>query len=248
MWVRSESIQKRLLSEAELTLAKAVDLAQSLEVVSKSAQTLKGTTDLAVGLMERKKARSPVEGRACHWCGKTSHLAPQCNFKDATCHTCGKKGHLARVCRSGRQQKPAKGPRRRANVVEVDTTEAKPPPVDPISTLHQVSGRSPSPYKVVLQIEGKPVEMEVNTGASVSIMSKESWLALFPKIPLARTSMSLRTYTAQTISVEGQADVAVQYGTFAGTLRMYVVKEKGPTLLGRDWLSHIHLNWADIRQ
>ena len=89
--------------------------------------------------------------------------------------------------------------------------------------------------------------MEVDTGASVSIMSKESWLALFPKIPLARTPASLHTYTAQTTSVEGQADVAVQYGTFAGTLRMYVVKEKGPTLLGRDWLSHIHLNWADIR-
>ena len=28
---------------------------------------------------------------------------------------------------------------------------------------------------------------------------------------------------------------------------MYVVKEKGPTLLGCDWLSHIRLNWADIR-
>ena len=51
--LRSESIQKWLLSEAELTLAKAVDLVQSLEAASKSAQTLKGTTDLAVGLMER---------------------------------------------------------------------------------------------------------------------------------------------------------------------------------------------------
>ena len=132
-------------------------------------------------------------------------------------------------------------------MVEVDTTEDKPPPDDTISTLHQVSGPSPSPYKVVLQIAGKPVEMEVHTGASVSIMSKESWLALFPKIPLARTSVSLHTYTAQTISVEGQADVAVQYGTFAGTLQMYVVKEKGPTLLGCDWLSYIRLNWADIR-
>ena len=130
-------------------------------------------------------------------------------------------------------------------MVEVDTTEDKPPPDDPISTLHQVSGRSP-PYKVVLQIEGRPVEMEVNTGASVSIMSKESWLALFPKIPLARISVSLCPYTAQTISIEGQADVVVQYGTFADTLQMYVVK-KGPTLLGRDWLSHIHLYWADMR-
>ena len=114
--LRRESIQKRLLSKAELTLAKAVDLAQSLEAAPKSAQTLKGTTDLAVGLMEHKKARSPVEGRAYHWCEKNSHLAPQCNFKDATCHTCGKKGHLAHVCRSSRQQKPAKGAWRRANV------------------------------------------------------------------------------------------------------------------------------------
>ena len=44
--LRSESTQKRLLSESELTLARAVELAQNMEVASKSAQALKSTADL----------------------------------------------------------------------------------------------------------------------------------------------------------------------------------------------------------
>ena len=132
-------------------------------------------------------------------------------------------------------------------MVDADTTGEMTPTDDLISNMYQVSGRAPFPYKVVLQIEGRPVEMEVDTGASVSTMSKESCLALFPKVPLAKASVSPCTYTAQPILVEGQADVAVRYGEFAGTLRMYVVTEKGPTLWGHDWLSRIHLNWANIK-
>ena len=128
-------------------------------------------------------------------------------------------------------------------MVEADSCEDRPQSDesqldDLISNLHQVSGSALSPYRVVLHIEGKPVEMEVDTGVAVTIMPKDRWQALFPKIPLAKSSVCLRTYTSQAISVDGQANVAVQYGTFTGRLRVYVVKGKGPTLLGRDWLSN----------
>ena len=111
MWV-IQRVQKKLLSEADLTLAKAVNLAKNFEAASKSAQTLKGTPDLAIGLMKHEKSGPLVEGKACHQCGQPSHFASRCSFRDAICHNCGKRGHLARVCMSGKQ-KPFKGPRRR---------------------------------------------------------------------------------------------------------------------------------------
>ena len=40
--IRSESIQKRLLAEADLTLKKAVELAQRMEAAERNAKSLKG--------------------------------------------------------------------------------------------------------------------------------------------------------------------------------------------------------------
>ena len=39
----------------------------------------------------------------------------------------------------------------------------------------------------------------------------------------------------------------MEYGRYLGTFRLYVVKGSGPTLLGRDWLSKIQLDWNSIK-
>ena len=56
-----KSLQTWLLLEGDLTLAKALDLARSLQGAPQSMQILKGTTELALGLMEHKKARVPFD-------------------------------------------------------------------------------------------------------------------------------------------------------------------------------------------
>ena len=38
------------------------------------------------------------------------------------------------------------------------------------------------------------------------------------------------------------------YGSYRGTLTLYVVEGAGPPLLGQDWLKHIRLDWSAIRQ
>ena len=50
--LRSKSTQKRLLSEADLTLARAVEIAQSMEAAHKNAQALKGP-ELPVRRLEK---------------------------------------------------------------------------------------------------------------------------------------------------------------------------------------------------
>ena len=44
----------------------------------------------------------------------------------------------------------------------------------------------------------------------------------------------------------GEVQVTVSYGQQGGTFTLYVVKGGGPSLLGRDWLRHIRLDWKTI--
>ncbi|XP_056118298.1 uncharacterized protein K02A2.6-like [Rhinichthys klamathensis goyatoka] len=92
--------------------------------------------------------------------------------------------------------------------------------------------------------------MEVDTGASASIISEETYGKLWTneQTPaLCESSITLRTYTGEIIPVMGATEVTIAYGSQAAEARLLVVKGTGPSLLGRDWLSKIQLNWGEIR-
>ena len=205
-----------------------------MEAAAQSTHSLKNGSDLAVGFAESQRRSSAAEGQRCYRCGKPGHTAMQCSFKEATYHNCGKKGHLARVCRGSK--KPSKGPgvSRRANVVDKQTSEVEEfHSENSISyTMHHLGNRASLLYKAVVRINQQLVEMEIDTGAAVSIISRENWRALFPRKSLSKASVTLRTYTAQPIALVGQVDVEVHYRSYKGILKLYVVEGNGPTLLG----------------
>ena len=83
-----------------------------------------------------------------------------------------------------------------------------------------------------MELNGQPVNMEIDTGASVSLNSKVTQKNLFPTVELAKTGMSLRTYTADPIQVLGRLRVKVIYKSYVGWHDLYVVEGVGPSLLG----------------
>ena len=74
-----------------------------------------------------------------------------------------------------------------------------------------------------IQVNGKPVIMEIDTGAAVSIMSSQSYKSLFPKTTLQKPTVKLRTYMAKEMPVLGQLTMYVKYVDYEGTLTLYVV-------------------------
>ena len=89
--------------------------------------------------------------------------------------------------------------------------------------------------------------MELDTGAAVSVISSTAKAKLFPQLKPESTSVILATYTDEKISVLGQIMVDVKYGKQHKTLPLYVVKGDGPSLLGRNWLTEINLNWKSLK-
>ena len=70
---------------------------------------------------------------------------------------------------------------------------------------------------------------------------------LFPKLRLEPTDVQLWTYTAESVSVLGSLPVVVKYQEQQHKLSVLVVKGGGSSLIGRDWLADLKLNWSAIK-
>ena len=188
--------------------------------------------------------------QSCYRCGATNHLSSECRFKDAVCHACKKRGHIAKVCRSKKSDSPhrkqqAGRQKKRVNFVDVDQ-KSEGGEDDLPTFLIGYSRAEADPITVDLTLNGQKTTMELDTGAAVSLISEETYRKLLPTSALKPTSVNLRTYTGQSMSVAGQIEVEVRYQQQTHTLPLFVVTGEGPSLLGRNWLKHLILDWKTI--
>ena len=89
----------------------------------------------------------------------------------------------------------------------------------------------------------------VDTGASVSIISEETYNRLWSPEdapPLQESSVKLRTYSGEQIGVKGSTIVTVKYKDQTEQLPLVVANGSGPSLLGRHWLMKICLDWTNL--
>ena len=126
--VNDEKIQKRLLSERDLSYDRAMEIALAMEAADKDTRVLnaprhttaEGTTPPSTTPptenvhynSERGASNSGREDRkvVCYRCGG-NHLATVCRYKDVECRSCRKKGHIARMC--GKIPAKARGQKRK---------------------------------------------------------------------------------------------------------------------------------------
>ncbi|XP_065895806.1 uncharacterized protein [Dysidea avara] len=103
--IANPTIQKRLLAEPDLTLDKAVSMAQAAELADKGAKELQAGDDKSLKDVHKVSSSSQQRGSHskdtpprdksignCYRCGG-KHSQLTCHFKSETCHFCDKKGH-----------------------------------------------------------------------------------------------------------------------------------------------------------
>ena len=111
-----------------------------------------------------------------------------------------------------------------------------------------MTSSSNSPLKVEIKLGGKPHTMEIDTGASVSVISKSTYQSEFSGYKLQGSSVRLMTYGGEPLSVCGGIVIDVSHGNNNAQLPLLVVDKDGPSysLLSRDWLASFHLDWNAI--
>ena len=226
-----------------------------MEAADLNAQQLKGADPTVQFVSSRMTPSQAVlkPGTACYRCGRSSHHAAECKFKDVICHTCGKREHIAKVCRSKEKFRNTKQPvtgshPKQANLVQLKQPDDSTDESDIDFPVLKVGSeaRSAHPITVDMVVNGKTLSMELDTGAAVSIISEQTRRSTFPDTPLRKSTSVLRTYTGEPMTVVGEMEVQVNYGAQSHNLLLLVVAGKGPSLVGRDWLQHIQLNWKTI--
>ena len=78
--LRNEAVQRRLLSEKDLTHTKAMEIAQAMEAADRNAKSLKGTEPSIHQFVSQTPDRAP-----CTRCGRKNHKPQDCRFREAVC-------------------------------------------------------------------------------------------------------------------------------------------------------------------
>ena len=261
----SKAIQRRLLSQKDLTLETAYDIALSEETASRRASELqasvKKTAASPDGAVQTVAPGKPQYGQgttqSCYRCGKSGHPPDRCFYKQQKCRVCQRMGHIAKMCKSRGapygtlsprgSPKTNKQPFRNGNAGYVDAEFSEPSKDTQDAELFAVS--TPRDTLIILKptINGVELKMELDTGTTVSLASERVWKEVFNKCPLGECQALLRMYTGQRLPVLGQMDVAVEYEDQKVELPLLIVPGDGPALWGRNWLSAIQLNWPYIK-
>jgi transposase InsO family protein len=261
---RMATTQRRLLSERDLNFHQARERCIADELAGKANREHMGETPaLATNRVGGKpKSRGPPRNRGpsnsnnqqsqpppakerCSACGKNSHSREVCRYKDAVCHSCGRKGHIRPVCSAKEKNK--------VNCVDSDVGDSDGESAVEAFGLYHTQTNKPLgtilPYKVHVDIDHHPIEMEIDTGATRSTVSETIYNTHLSKFALQDPGVTLYSYSGEKVPLLGKINVPVSYGQVSVEpkwLDLVVVKGVRPALFGRDWMKEIKLDWEKI--
>ena len=86
----------------------------------------------------------------------------------------------------------------------------------------------------------------MDTEASISIMSEATYRKIWPTRELEVSDVKLQTYSKEPIPVVGARKVQLYCEGQMATLPLVVVEGSGPTLLSRNWLGSVRIDWCKI--
>ena len=257
--LRDEATQRTLLTEKDLTFDKAVELATAREAAAKDSKEMGRPLNINYSNYSKskfnpKEKMKPNHNKSkptkslpkspCNGCGG-NHWKSDCPYKDAECFGCGMKGHLKSKC----LKKGTKQAKKEQNY-NVSSEQSNSSEYEQYIYANS-SNNSQDPIKIAVELDGVLSEMELDTGASKSLISKSTYYGLWNKSKrpkMEHCADNLRVYGGSALPILGEIVVELRHLSTGKIVqaKLIVIDKDGPTLLGRDILSKLDILPRDI--
>lgn len=262
----SDVMRSQLFAESDLTYKRAIELAFALEAAGRhavasgsgckagqaraaesgetAAEPLHRVAERAGGAAAGGGAgssRSARASRSCWRCGR-EHRPDFCRFKNYSCDSCGQKGHIKVACKRRTSESENRVAHQKAHYYVNSDDES--------NEFYNITvcGKNDRPYQIRLLINGKDLIFELDTGSKLSTINYECYAKNFWDVPLIKEQICLRAYTGTLIEPCGYIIVSAHLGeNCADNLKLYVIKNGGPPLLGRAWLRSLRIESVEIK-
>ncbi|XP_063919420.1 uncharacterized protein K02A2.6-like [Zophobas morio] len=165
--------------------------------------------------------------------GATSQKLAAKSGSQLWCKVCGKKGHhVTAVCSSSK-----KGGRASHNFLSTEAEE----------TMFRVQTNEVryAPIQVEVEVGEDKLRFEFDSGASVSVISEKFWSEHFCNLALRSDGKWLSNYDGQKIVPLGYVEVEIKFKDLRHKLKLYVIRNGGPPLLGRDFYYKFNLEFLN---
>lgn len=253
----SKKLREKLLSEANLTLKKTLELAQAREASMLQAQQMEDD-DKTFSLKSLNKSLPPrqSEGRPrvsnshrysrapplpqsggtlpqCGRCGRKGHRSSECLCtKGKTCFRCQGQGHFASMCKNSTKKHSS------VRHLDTDTSQS--------DTESETYGTDEELIKALfcidttdhdttnVKIEGTDISLLIDSGATCNVLNTKDANKLISKgIKLRSCDKTVHPYRSKPIKVSHYIKVNVEFNGAKTRTKFLVIPGRHVSLLGR---------------
>ncbi|XP_028415809.1 uncharacterized protein K02A2.6-like [Dendronephthya gigantea] len=211
--IRDNGVRRKLLQESKLTLERCVDVCRAAEATKnqlKDIANVQGAESpndsvYKTDTQNQHKAnkwdsRKTRDGKGCKYCGKQhENIKEKCPAFGKICARCGKQNHFAAKCRS----KPLVDHRNVNNLS--DSSEEELFTVSAGDNTKSGNANFDKKIYATMEISGKPVKMQVDSGATCNILPKH---LLPPNTEIQKKAKELIMYSKIKMTTLGTAKVS----------------------------------------
>lgn len=238
-----DAVRISAMQKLQPTLADVLLIAESYEATTKSVQVIKENNNdeekeiessYEVNVLKNKRELSKPntnynknDFKSCTGCG-ISHERGNCRFRFVICRYCRKKGHIAAVCLSKKEYNQNKYAHSTNNNIEAGEI------CDQILSLTGIVKNENNKMFVDIQVADKIVKFQLDSGASVSVITKKTY-ELLEKPQMQRCTRELFGFGHMRIKTLGEIVTKIKCGNKEKIVPLVVTDvEYGNNLFGAD--------------